>query len=214
MQELTVRCGCGRTMGIDALKGRGAFRCGCGARIQVSATAPPVGLRRCWWEACNTVAVTRPPVDLCQEHLGPAVKYLAGPHGYRALWDRGTDEYLEENPPEQMPQPPEKPTHIYFMRREILIKIGISNDPLKRAQSLNCIVLAQLPGAPDDERNYHRRFKHLRSHNEWFRPGDDLVAYINKLRKAQRLKPITSSPDRDFLETIVLDGTDLGEHNP
>lgn len=207
MQELTVRCGCGRAMTLDALRGRGAFRCGCGARIHVQPAAPSDNLRRCWWTDCSTVAVSKTPLSFCKEHIREAVKHMANPAGYRALWERSVDLYLEENPPEQMPQPPEKETFIYFMRREILIKIGISNDPIKRAQSLNSVVLAQLPGTQDDERTFHRRFKHLRVHNEWFRPGDDLIGYINKLRKQNRQPPVTASPDREFLETILLDGT-------
>ncbi|MFJ7176426.1 GIY-YIG nuclease family protein [Streptomyces massasporeus] len=158
--------------------------------------------------------MTEAPVAFCKEHLAKVVKHLAGPEGYRALWSRSTEEYLSEHPVEQLPQPPEKETHIYFMRREILIKIGISNDPRKRAQSLNAVLLAQLPGSSDDERNFHRRFKHLRVHNEWFRPGEDLIGYINKLRKEQRLPAISATPDRHFLETIVLDGSGVTEHNP
>lgn len=207
MQELTVSCGCGRTMRLDTLKGRGAFRCGCGARIRIQDTPQPEGRRRCWWTDCKTIAITEAPIAFCKDHLMHAVKNLAGPDGYRALWKRSTEEYLEEHPVEQLPQPPEKPTYVYFMRREILIKIGISNDPLKRAQSLNAVVLAYQPGTHDDERNFHRRFKHLRVHNEWFRPGEDLIAYINKLRKQEGFKPVTASPDRHFLETILLDGS-------
>lgn len=210
MQELKVSCGCGRTMTIDALRGRGAFRCGCGARIRAEVSKPPANRRRCWWTGCNTVAVSPAPIDFCEEHLKLTVKHVANPAGFRALWERSVDKYLEENPPEQYPQPPEKPTQVYFMRRELLIKIGYSVNPLKRAQSLGAIVLAQIPGNVDVERNHHRRFKHLRQHGEWFSPGEDLITYINKIRRANRQQPITASPDRHFLETVLLDGTRPG----
>nr|WP_237545792.1 GIY-YIG nuclease family protein [Streptomyces sp. SID1046] len=100
------------------------------------------------------------------------------------------------------------------MRREVLIKIGVSNSPAKRAQSLNAIVLATMPGTHDDERSMHRRFKQHRAHNEWFRPGPDLISFINQLRQAKGQAPVTSAPDRNFLEAVLLDGSELGEHNP
>jgi hypothetical protein len=35
MDKVKVSCGCGRVMAMDAVRGRGAFRCGCGARIRI-----------------------------------------------------------------------------------------------------------------------------------------------------------------------------------
>lgn len=71
---------------------------------------------------------------------------------------------------------------VYFIRREKLIKIGYSIDPVRRAGDLGGVVLATIPGERQVERSMHLMFAHLRDHGEWFRPGDDLLAYINVLR--------------------------------
>lgn len=45
MQEVTVRCGCGRNMSLDARNGRGAFRCGCGATVRIELPYTPASGR-------------------------------------------------------------------------------------------------------------------------------------------------------------------------
>lgn len=79
MNDLTVTCGCGRTMAVDTMRGRGAYRCGCGARIK--AAEPVYRPDRCVGLAgdlrCRKPPVTSPPVPLCWEHLGE-LKVAAG----------------------------------------------------------------------------------------------------------------------------------------
>lgn len=71
MEEVTVKCGCGRTMALDARRGRGAFRCGCRATIQI--TEAPRSTTRCVGTAsdgtpCRHAAVRTEPLPLCEHH--------------------------------------------------------------------------------------------------------------------------------------------------
>lgn len=71
VNDLTVTCGCSRTMTPDTMRGRGAYRCGCGARIKIDQPAyradtcmALVADRR-----CRQTPRTRAPFLLCKEHL-------------------------------------------------------------------------------------------------------------------------------------------------
>jgi hypothetical protein len=63
------------------------------------------------------------------------------------------------------------------------IKIGSSNDPFRRLRTLqtgNDRPLVMLLAASGDfERKLHQKFAHLQLANEWFRPGADLIGFIN-----------------------------------
>lgn len=79
---------------------------------------------------------------------------------------------------------------VYFVRAITLglIKIGVANHALIRVVSLQThspdkleimgVVMCDNYGFL--ERLLHGRFEHLRSHGEWFRPGDDLLTYIEE----------------------------------
>jgi hypothetical protein len=45
-------------------------------------------------------------------------------------------------------------------------------------------VLAVIPGEPQNERWIHRKFRHLHHRREWFRGAPDLMAYIEKMKRA------------------------------
>lgn len=71
MNDLTVTCGCSRKMTADTMRGRGAYRCGCGARIRVEQPAyrheacmAAIGAQR-----CRKTSATEGPYLLCKEHL-------------------------------------------------------------------------------------------------------------------------------------------------
>lgn len=195
MTQYVIKCGCGRTMAADGRVGRGAYRCGCGTRLQIEAAKP--NSRACWWAECRTAPTTKPPISFCAEHLTAAVQQLASPDGYRALWARSTDGYKEALPSERQLQPESKPTWVYFMRRETLIKIGYSNDPRRRASALGATLLAKVRGDVKAEAEFHRHFKHLRERGEWFHPGPDLIAAINLFRHSESLPPISAdSPEQ------------------
>lgn len=75
MQDVTVACSCGRTMGPDAMRGRGAYRCGCGVRVtlQLAATRPQcVAIKN--GAQCRMHPATGEPVPLCPEHRKELVR--------------------------------------------------------------------------------------------------------------------------------------------
>src|ERR1043165_3106137 len=75
MQELAVRCGCGRAMSLDSLRGRGAFRCGCGARVGIAENARAGS--GCQVDGCRTASVTGQKIRLCPDHRDEITMVLA-----------------------------------------------------------------------------------------------------------------------------------------
>lgn len=77
-------------------------------------------------------------------------------------------------------------SHVYFIQQgeSGSIKIGYSKNPAQRLATLQTghseplHMRAMAPGSMAQERALHDRFAHLRVSGEWFRPGEDLVAYM------------------------------------
>ncbi|TDQ34643.1 GIY-YIG nuclease family protein [Thiopseudomonas denitrificans] len=79
---------------------------------------------------------------------------------------------------------------IYFIQESELrnIKIGFtSSHPEKRLRSLACgnsqelkIIGLKIDSKPL-EAKLHKRFGDLHVRNEWYRPGEELMAYIDRL---------------------------------
>jgi hypothetical protein len=80
---------------------------------------------------------------------------------------------------------------IYFIENVTagMIKIGFTGRLTKRLKALrgttgeNLRVIAVMEGDRRRESLLHWRFKHLQVDLEWFRPGDDLLAYIKENAK-------------------------------
>lgn len=193
MQQLTVRCGCGRTMNPENRRGPGHYRCGCGARIQAAIVEP--AKRICWFTGCNILATTPDPLQLCQEHENVTAERLVHMTAkiemnrwleVRAAngdeWSRPLDSYAHVTGPGA--------TWVYFMRRENLIKIGTTGDLKRRAAALNAAVIAKTPGSYSEEARLHKRFAKLRHHGEWFEPSPELLELINELRRAEGMAPL------------------------
>jgi hypothetical protein len=78
---------------------------------------------------------------------------------------------------------------VYFIQQdgsEGLVKIGMTTRPvevrlkeLQAGHSCPLVVRAHAPGGRTQESDLHWRFSALRVSGEWFRPGDDLMAYIS-----------------------------------
>lgn len=76
--------------------------------------------------------------------------------------------------------------HVYFIQQGGAgsIKIGYSKNPTQRLMGLQTghseplHMRAMAPGSMAQERALHDRFAHLRVSGEWFRPGEDLIAYM------------------------------------
>lgn len=79
-------------------------------------------------------------------------------------------------------------SRVYFIRQDMpdgLVKIGFTRRPVeKRLAELQkhhacvLVVAAVAPGLMSEERHLHDRFSHLRVSGEWFRPDEELNAYI------------------------------------
>ncbi|MFD3999851.1 GIY-YIG nuclease family protein [Streptomyces rubiginosohelvolus] len=195
MQQLTVRCGCGRTMAPESRRGAGHYRCGCGARIHAAITQPDK--RVCWFKGCSILATTADPIQLCHEHEKVTARLVVHESAKGVMkgwvearnlngdeWSRPLDSYARVSP--EFTQP-----WVYFMQRERLIKIGTTYHLKQRAAVLNAVILAKTPGSYSEEARMHKRFASLRRHGEWFEPGPELLKLINELRKADGAGPIT-----------------------
>lgn len=72
---------------------------------------------------------------------------------------------------------------VYFARFCCRIKIGVSNNALRRVfDDLHCDELLGVEiGGRDREAALHRQFAHCRIRGEWFESNPDLLAYIASL---------------------------------
>lgn len=97
---------------------------------------------------------------------------------------------------------------VYFMRRQDgAIKIGTSVQVEARKRELEVAsgpldLLGVIAGSYEMEARLHQEFRHLRTHGEWFRPGADLLAFINKT--TQSLPLSDSLPE---VPTLIVHGT-------
>lgn len=86
---------------------------------------------------------------------------------------------------------------VYCALREDLIKIGTTTGLAQRMSALDIDrVLAIEPGSEDVEDRRHVQFAHLRAHHEWFRPGGDLIAHTDVLRRLYGLPDFTKRTAR------------------
>lgn len=193
MEDRIVTCGCGRRMATDGCAGRGAYRCGCGARIRIADDA--AGRRQCWFAGCSESATTGEPLNFCPEHEREAVNRLAHlivRFDWGAVLDASVAIDDVNRPLDNYRQPTGlSEGWVYFMRRERLIKIGTTLNPRRRAQELNGTILAKCLGSYTEEAQLHAKFAALRRHGEWFEPGPELMRLINAIRAEQGLPPIT-----------------------
>ncbi len=176
-------------MAPEYRRGTGAYRCGCGVRIDV--TIPPASSKKCWFTDCSTVAVTDEPLILCRDHELETAMRVAHLVADRNLWLDASVYYKPLGSYDiNSTAHTETGSHVYFMRRERLIKIGYTNNLRRRSNALGAYVLATIPGGPATEARMHDTFRDLRDHGEWFHPGDALIGYINEIRAANKELPI------------------------
>jgi hypothetical protein len=96
---------------------------------------------------------------------------------------------VADDPAEQAPPEPRRIWIVYFIQALPggNIKIGTTADLEARFRNIQAdspvklTILATMPGARAVERRLHTRFAHLREHGEWFRPGEDLTAFVQGL---------------------------------
>lgn len=83
--------------------------------------------------------------------------------------------------------------HLYFIEAENgYIKIGRSNDvgkrfsSLKTSSPLHLTIKKVVNNKGCIEGDLHEKFSHLWVRGEWFKPGGDLLEYINKIDDGKR----------------------------
>lgn len=87
---------------------------------------------------------------------------------------------------------------VYFGTDGANIKIGYSASPRRRGGELKVTMLWTFPGTVDDEREHQRRwFRHRIAGSEWFRPGGDLLEWLD-----DRVLPCTSA--RFALRSLIF----------
>ena len=201
MPDINVACSCGRNMTTDALHGKGAYRCGCGARVTVTVTARP---------ACLAVhhEGTRCPyapiresedygISLCREHIKGHRAMLE----VRAEQDRREQEFLHGHrlDPRYLENTPRAKRSlrldlarqrgsmvVYYIRIGHNIKIGWTTDlKLRMISLMPDEILATEPGPQELERARHQQFAHLRvpPGRERFKPDPELMDHIQMLRE-------------------------------
>lgn len=93
---------------------------------------------------------------------------------------------------------------VYFVRagEDGHIKIGFTaSKPSERIANLQTgnpvplILVAVVPGEPILERQLHQRFAQYRGIGEWFKPGSELVAFIDGARLAGGMAAIRRAED-------------------
>lgn len=206
MQELIVNCGCGRTMTLDGRSGRGAFRCGCGARIRITEkTSIGAG---CQVDGCRTASVTGQRIRLCPDHRDEITMVLAQDIARTDLthlaelqaqgagrWrPREIPVYVgpEAGPTEAaiiraVPRAGRHDPIVYFLKNGERVKIGTTTHLAARMTSLSLrqsdVILA-LDGGRELEEQLHRRFhQHRIGSTEWFNFADEIKTFVSARRK-------------------------------
>ena len=107
--------------------------------------------------------------------------------------------------------------YIYFVYAQEVnrVKIGIATKPLERMWGLNTdspcslVLLGVVIGTRAKEKSLHKRFAHLRTHNEWFTYADEIRAYVKANARpydSTRLVEKSAEDDLDdFLDSMGID---------
>lgn len=196
MQNTTVQCGCGRKMGVDALRGKGAFRCGCGTRVKVIVPRPRPLCMGPVEDGSQCVHRVVPEsqehgLTLCADHFDRYQKYLRTLERERK--DRELDEQRRRQRNLDERSRKEKALDdarregrmvVYYVRIGDKIKIGTTTSFKYRMISLMPDeILATEPGHVELERLRHKQFEHLHvpPGRERFRADPELMAHIAML---------------------------------
>lgn len=200
MTDYAIACGCGRAMTPDGRAGRGAFRCGCGARIRV--VEKQTSTAQCSATACRAVSVTGATIRLCANHKDEVTMMLAQEVARTDLKNLGR---LAEEGATRWREPvipvycgPEVQTTeaaivrdvngpgrhdpvVYFLRNGERVKIGYTVNLYDRVTSLSLRrsdILLLLDGGRALESAMHRRFHDYRIRGEWFELAGELRSFI------------------------------------
>jgi hypothetical protein len=108
----------------------------------------------------------------------------------------------------------------YFIRDAVGIKIGHSIHPRGRMRDLqagNGSELTLLLAVPSDrlsESEAHQKFRHLKTHREWFRPEQELLDFIDFLKAEKRRPAQPSSKTRAAIGKLYIARRQRGANTP
>lgn len=207
MIEVTVRCGCTRTMRADGAMA-GWYRCGCGAAVSLTGLPKldkrhcslPKGNRVCNGPklpeatACEPCSVLIAKEVLRDTAMAEQIGTESGMIAYYAAQRAEQERLLAVlNDPElarvdRRPGAANAAVVYYCELRPGIVKIGTTMDLAGRMGSLHVpagAVLAAEPGHYELEKARHREFAHLRiGQREDFRVDEGLRAYVEELAQA------------------------------
>jgi hypothetical protein len=103
-------------------------------------------------------------------------------------WAQPTGRMQVKFPPiMKVPPPPAGQTWIYFIDNEPFVKIGRSNNPVRRARVLQISqprparLIAVIAGEESLERELHERFRSSRKQGEWFTWTPELRSFVKTI---------------------------------
>lgn len=174
-------------MAPESRRGPGAYRCGCGARIQISTTTDTA--RACAASDCRTAPVTSGTVPLCVGHRDELMRELAPLVSWDKMLKFGRE--MREDPEwkpsdrEPIPMPGRRVpgnSVVYFAVNGDRVKIGYTTRLRARMSALSLSlghVALTLPGGAGLEAELHHRFAAYRiGGSEWFHYTDIIRAFI------------------------------------
>lgn len=191
-------------MTLDVMRGRGAFKCGCGARIMLTiAASTSCGALGTDGDRCPVVPVRESAefnLFLCRDHLEAHKEHLeevkakaTDKRAERAYWDHQEELSREHSRARRTRRETlveraraEGTAVVYYIRIGDYIKIGTTVNLGNRMSALQPDeILATEPGYLEMEDLRHEQFKHLRirPQSERHHKGPDLLDHIEMLRK-------------------------------
>lgn len=201
--EITVRCGCTRTMQADTYAGPQRYRCSCGARVSLSGLpklddrhcALPKGRRICNGPklpeaiACEPCSVLIATLALADPELAEQLGTQQGHREFVLARSAETTRMLAEQAAhpriDRGPDAPKCGVVYYAELRPGILKIGTTLNLFTRMSTLHvprASVVAAEPGTYDVEKARHRQFAHLRiGHREDFRVDEGLREHAEAL---------------------------------
>jgi hypothetical protein len=225
MENVSVRCGCGRVMRQPGTSPRGTFACGCGARVAVSVSDRPqcIGLsendQRCGFLPVREAAQFA--LSLCTDHfvgyLDVLSKIREGEQARQAVHEAAMTLLAEgrldaeerqvawERESREQRKAYEAQSVVYYVRMRDLIKIGYTTNMTARMGNLIVDeVLATEPGGEPLERMRHKQFAALKVRGERFREGPEFVSHIAMIREHYGEPVMTGYLGKDGKPTLSL----------
>lgn len=147
-------------------------------------------------EFCDAPSMPDVPFPICFRHAAQIYRFLRGAIDGASQSDNSLEiisDMFEERNKRVLAEAALQQGLVYYVQIGEHVKIGFTTNLRGRLAQYppNRRLLATEPGFEDVERQRHAEFSQYRyMGREWFEPGPDLLAHINRLRLAERARPI------------------------